>query len=198
MSTAEPVAWILAVRLSNAIEEMLVPLAESPAQFMLAGSLRRGCQQVHDLEYVAVPKVAEVRGDDLFGTPVNTNLMIDKLDRMLACGQIEKAIYSDGKTRWGTKYRGFMYGGVRHELFMTGGDTFGLHVVIRTGPAEFSKAFVIRLRAAGYEARGGQVFAQGRHTPIAVPTEQRMFELAGLKYIDPREREFATDQISQS
>ena len=195
MSTGTRTPWFKALSIAEDVEQLLRPTTE---RWLTAGSLRRGRSHVRDLEYVVVPRLAWVPGGDLFGTPQRTNLFLQVLDRLLAKGVIRQAIYSDGTHRWGSKYRGFEYHGIRHEVFSAEHDSFGLHTVIRTGPAAFSKAFVVRLRDQGYEARGGKVYAIGRKLPRSVPDERSVFKLARIPWIEPRDRDHAANRLRQA
>jgi DNA polymerase/3'-5' exonuclease PolX len=93
--------------------EIIRELLESQCrQIVIAGSLRRGKALVGDAEIVALPKYAP-------------NLLA-RLDRMVAEQLIVKAAYGEKRlTRWGDKYRGFVYQGLRIELFLAEPDNWG-------------------------------------------------------------------------
>ena len=91
-------------------------------EIVIAGSLRRGKALVGDGEIVALPKYAP-------------NLLA-RLDRMVAEQLIVKAAYGEKRTtRWGEKYRGFVYQGLRIELFVAEPENWGYILWLRTGPA---------------------------------------------------------------
>lgn len=62
----------------------------------------------------------------------------------------------------------------------------GSIMLIRTGPWEFSRRFVVSLRRNGLVHERGYVRRNGRVT--GCPDEQTAFELAGMKYLEPEKR----------
>lgn len=73
----------------------------------IAGSIRRRCPIVGDIEFVARPKFAP--GDtDLFGIPTHINLLWPRLDAMAALGEISYR-------KCGDVYRQFIWRDVQEE-----------------------------------------------------------------------------------
>ena len=153
------------------IREML---EDQCRQIVIAGSLRRGKALVGDAEIVALPKYAP-------------NLLA-RLDRMVAEQLIVKAAYGEKRTtRWGEKYRGFVYQGLRIEVFIAEENNWGYQLWLRTGPGE-ANAWVMQQcisRYAPYRAVDGYWtdVASGRR--IRTRDEAEMFKLLGINYIVP-------------
>lgn len=148
------------------------------ADWIVAGSVRRRCETVGDVEHVVVgPKVFEqldamIDADGLFAAPNPA---------------VSKAVYPGGTHRWGDRYRGVMFRGFRHELFMADRDNVGAILAIRTGPADYSRWLVTELRRRGTPMEGGYV----RHSSGAVlpcESEAAFFMRCGVRWVEPHKR----------
>lgn len=149
----------------------------------VAGSVRRGKAEVGDIEHVIIPAM---KGD--------VNLLWSRLEAMLPVeglfpkpGIVTKAVYSNGTNRWGPKYRGVMFNGFRHEIFLADDRNWGAILTIRTGPASFSEMMVTDLRKRGMRQEGGYVM-EGNDI-VNCPDERMFFQLCGVPYCEPRQRE---------
>lgn len=78
--------------------------------------------------------------------------------------------------------------GVNVDLFRFNDDNRGSMSIIRTGPAEFSKKFVIALKGKGLCHSNGYIKGGGDDTAIECPSERQAFEMAGMHYIEPENR----------
>jgi DNA polymerase/3'-5' exonuclease PolX len=157
----------------------------------VAGSVRRRVSTVGDIEHVVIPRRGECTPDGAM-FPVEADLVLAQLDSLLAEGRIEKAVYPDGKHRWGERYRGVMWHGVRHEVFIADAENWGSLLTIRTGPWEFSKRLVTQLYARGWHHEKGYVRylrgkCEGEVCPC--PDEARFFEMAGEAWKAPEYRQ---------
>lgn len=86
----------------------------------IAGSVRRGKPEVGDIEHVVMPKFGK-QGNELW-------MLLDSMlpdDGIEAAGIVEKAVYPNGTNRWGEKYRGVMFRGFRHEVFIADAMNWG-------------------------------------------------------------------------
>jgi hypothetical protein len=205
----------------------------------VAGSIRRGRSEVGDVEHLVIPRIGDLADPgDLFGETQPTNLLWHQLDAMVTVGHVQPHVYQTVRGpqhRWGELYRGVSFRGFNHEIWTASPQSWGSLLLIRTGPAEFSKAFVIALQARGYIHRDGFVRNKNLWTcscgwrgvsPIWMPTavkapnvrtnphggdeaahcpgctstatiepavvpcpdEKTAFALAGMPYLEPRER----------
>lgn len=158
---------------ADALVAELAPLCD---KIEVAGSIRRGKVEVGDLEIVAIPKPIV----DLFGTPTRRTL----IDDWLADQHIMPA-------KNGAKYKQLVYRGFQVDLFLATPDNWGLIFMLRTGPAEFSRAMVTLTAWGGYKpanltVSGGQVWRGG--SPLSVPDERTLFSFYGMAYIPPELR----------
>lgn len=156
-------------------ESVVFELADLCQKIEIAGSLRRGKIDVGDVEIVAWPKDAPT--------------LLARLDVLVATGKIKKSIYSDGRTRWGAKYRGLSVDGLRVEVFLADQHNWGYVYWLRTGPGEANQYVMQQLiyQNAPYRPIEGYWWA-GKHK-ISVPDEPTLFKLLGIpRVIPPSER----------
>ena len=155
-----------------------------------AGSLRRGEASVGDIEHVICT------GESVFHA-LDAMVAEEGLFDQAGPRAVSKAIYWSGGHqlhRWGDKYRGVMFEGVRHELFLATPLNFGLILAIRTGPAAFSRALVEAMNRGGmYRCEGGLVKIRATGTIVPVPTEAEFFGCCGLAWMPPETRRHAPE-----
>lgn len=154
-----------------------------------AGSFRRDSQSVGDLEIVAESREG-IREAGLFGASSVGDPVLPlwkAVDAALERGSIGKAEYGNGH-RWGDRYRGVMFRGVRFEIWRADADNWGSILAIRTGPQEFSQFLVTRLRDFGYHHEEGRVRRIEDGVIVPTPTEEEIFKLAGIGYLQPAQR----------
>ena len=193
-------------------EAMRDLLAGTYVRWDVAGSVRRQRPEVGDVEHVVQSRTAEVRVG-LFGVERTVNLLHDRLDALVAAGELAKHLYGDSGVRWGDRHRGVSFHGFAHELFIADGANYGPTLAIRTGPAEFSKRLVSGLLCRGLRNHEGYVWecdpcpscsdaqadrgidcwrcGRRRLVParrVSVPDERAYFELCGVGWIEPEGR----------
>lgn len=167
MSGGDPVSNKVAWRHADDLVRELDPLC---IQISKAGSLRRGKTTVNDVEIVVQPKRARE--------------FLARLDKWVIDGKVRKASYN-GETRWGPKYRGLMYEGIRFEFFLADEHNYGYILWLRTGPGDANHFVMTQIAAknAPYRARDGYWWIDGK--PIHVPDETEMFRLLGISTVIP-------------
>jgi len=164
----------------------------------VAGSLRRRLAYVHDIEVVVVPKIERVTGG-LFG---DDEVLVDRLDaRMTALldnDEVSKRLDRNGTPRWGPTLKYLEFRGVRVDLFCPEAERMGWILLLRTGPAAFSRQLVVErgkktkdgrpgLRPAHVRCDGGWLtWSSGEKIPT--PTEAEACRVLGIPYADPWER----------
>lgn len=158
-------------------------------RWLIAGSIRRKCPMVGDVEHVVMPN-----------PPGNANLFWRRLEALTsdpssmfdAVGgdsPFSKAVYSDGRFRWGPKYRGVMFDGLKHEIFLGNPSNWGCILAIRTGPAELGPRVMAKLNAQGVHKHDeGHIKLASTSEIVPVPTENVFFELCGEQYVEPEHR----------
>lgn len=164
-------------------------MAPHCARVEIAGSIRRGCPEVKDIEIVAVPLLKDEETPGLlFSEPVRTNLLYRWATRSgvnwikTGTSQIVPwTIKPDGKY-----WRGLLPAGIKLDLFIAEPDNFGLIFAIRTGSAEFTQALVTRAREVKLPSVDGYLTRDGERVPT--PEERDVFELLRLEWLDPARR----------
>jgi DNA polymerase/3'-5' exonuclease PolX len=153
--------------------DLLRPACE---RIEIAGSVRRECREVGDLELVAIPR----RTVNLLGEPDGSEL--------------DGVLYSWNFTlsKNGPKYKQFTYDGMQVDLFLAMPDNYGYILMIRTGPADFSRKMVTPrpygLKPPTVNVRDGYVYSVPLNNKLSVPSEQALFDLWGLDYLPPQAR----------
>jgi DNA polymerase/3'-5' exonuclease PolX len=179
-------------------------------RWSFAGSLRRECPEVGDVEHVVMANTGPAETGALFTEHVN--LLWHRLDQLVREGTVLKHLYPNNTVRWGEKYRGVNFRGHLHEIFLADQDNWGPTLAIRTGPAGFSRRLVIGLQKHGLRNKDGKVWrcqpcgwcdAPGadrgacRHCDgtgllcleaISVPDERQYLQLAGVGWVEPKNR----------
>ena len=167
-------------------ERLQTELAPFCHRIELGGSLRRRRPLVRDIELVAIariemsPPIIGLADSDLFPSPSIENLLWWKLNRMNV----------DYKKK-GEKYRQFFYQEICVDLFTAIPGNWGWIYAIRTGSADFSHHLAKALNKAGYTSREGWItrIDDPLQEPIQTMTEQDVFDLAGIPYREPNQRE---------
>jgi DNA polymerase/3'-5' exonuclease PolX len=146
----------------------------------IAGGIRRGKEEVHDAEIVAIPKL----GKDMFGEEVPGKSMIEDFFY-----QTQAILKKDGP-----RYKQIVRpeDGFSLDLFIVLPPAqWGVIFTIRTGPADFSK-WIVSKRAQGgalpsfAKVKDGAVIVDGQALPM--PEEIDFLDFLELGWIEPRER----------
>ena len=163
-------------------------LAPACRRIELAGSVRRGKPDVHDVEFVFEPKLG-LRAVDLFESET-----YPLTDDVLATLQEAGTLASDDKVkRWGPKYKRCVHvaSGLVIELFAADSENWGYILALRTGPYDFNKVLVRQPWHGGALPLGvrlvdGYVYRDGCRLPV--PTEEDFFTALNLPCWPPAER----------
>lgn len=151
----------------------------------VVGSVRRGEPIVHDVELLLEPKAA-THVIDLFGTTETMSLFEDRYKALVDGGYFTPVI-------GGFRLKRFVFREMSCEFFVCiPPSQWGLAQVIRSGPASFSHRLVTPRTQGGLCPIGLYVkdlcVHRGDNTVIPTPTEESVFELWGLSWIEPEER----------
>ena len=179
--------------LANEIIALLDPFCE---RIEIAGGLRRKKPSPHDIEIVLAPKY--LPGIDGFGSTdyeneVNTaDATIQKLikEGVFQNGEPDKA---GKRAPAGPKYYRLKFKGEKVDIFsVIEPAQWGTVFLIRTGDADFSHSFVLRLWKFGLRSRDGHIETDlgpnYAHEILPTPEESDCFELADMPYIEPEKR----------
>lgn len=172
-------------------------------QLIVAGSIRRRLATIGDIEIVAVPKVETlpIGFPDLFGDRAegDVDLLDAHLTMLLDTGRVQKRLDVNGSPRWGQTLKYLTYQGVRVDLFTPCVERLGWILMLRTGPAVFSRQLVVPKDRTTKDGRGGLLPIHIKPVDgwltyrtsgerIETTSEQSVFDLFGLPYREPWER----------
>lgn len=177
-----------ALAVARELQAVLEPVCK-PSRCVVAGSLRRGKQDVGDVEFLFVGR-KQVMRDGLFDVAV-IDLAERVIEKMLATGVLAKRLSAKGLPAWGEKNKLAVHvaSGVPIDFFSTTEENWFCSLVIRTGGAEMNRQLAMgalkierNLQAYG----PGVVLNSGR--VIRAESEEHLFELCGLRYRKPEDR----------
>jgi DNA polymerase/3'-5' exonuclease PolX len=150
-------------------ERVKAQLAPHCSRCEIAGSIRRRKPDCGDIEIVAIPKPYDV---GLFASGIAPIVeQWKKVRGELPCKYTQRLLPED----------------IALDLFFATLDNWGLIYAIRTGSAEYShRVLACGWVRAGYTSVGGMLTRHGEVVPC--PEERDLFRLAGVKWIEPEER----------
>lgn len=163
--------------IAGAVVEILKPHCH---RIEIAGSIRRECAIVGDIEICCIPK------------PYETGLFTSGLAEVVNEWQKVKGELEYGKTKYTQrllpgKLTGFPDKEIALDLFFAEADNWGNILLIRTGDWEFSKKFMGKIIAQrGYKHEEGYLKHKDRIIPC--PEEKDLFLRMGVKWIEPKNR----------
>lgn len=162
----------------KAAQEAVDVIAPYCDRVVIAGSIRRRCPAVNDLEIVCIPRV---EGGGFFGDiPTRSPEFVEAVNAWPAIR---------GKAEDGRYTRRIMPAGEELDLFITDPDRWGLILAIRTGSAEFSRRVLAGgWTSRGYHSDGGVLYDSAGH-PTYIREEEHLFTLLGIPWVDPWLRE---------
>ena len=166
-TTRRPLAE--ALNIATSIVAELGPHCE---RIEIAGSIRRQRPTIGDIEIVCVP--APYDASPLFRSGIA--LVVEQWEKVrgeLPCRYTQRLHPS----------------GMKLDLFMPDPAGFGLCMAIRTGSAEWShQVLAAAWVRAGFKSEEGVLRDRdGRAHPA--PTERELFDLIGLRWVEPVDRE---------
>lgn len=170
-------------------------LGQACKRIEVAGSVRRCKDEVKDIEFVAIPNLelmpTIIKAE--FGKPVPKQyktFLDELLDKQV---QYEKIKFQKN----GDKYKKFklLDWNVSVDLFLVLPPAmWGVQYLIRTGPADFSHWMVTQKRYGdalpnSCRVKDGAVWDEGDNSKYNIHEEIDYFNLCGLGWLEPHERE---------
>ncbi len=177
-------------------EKLVERLAPACARIEIAGSLRRRCPYAGDIELVAIPKFER----PVLGVTKQEEWDWSALDHLLA--QWDRAKQIDivkgsklrGRDRKYTQFVFVSNTGQQYtvDLFLQPDPaTWGVNLLIRTGSQDFSRRMVTPKAKGGWmpnELNVADARVWRGPEALATPEERTVFELWGMAYVRPEER----------
>ncbi len=176
-----------AEQVADDLVRLLAPRCE---RIQIAGSIRRKRPQVKDIELLCVSKAWS--SQDLFGGLATNGYELDlKLDELVADGSVlKKRPNKAGRYSYGEKNKLLTHvpSGIPVDIFSAPATNWGMALVVRTGPKEMNIRMMARFKEMGMRghAYGGVTDQDG--TEIECPSEAKVFELLGWRYVPPESR----------
>ena len=168
-------------------ETFIADIKDTCEQIEIVGSLRRHKMAVNDIDIIAIPKFIQEEDETLFGEPVHTNLLDQRLSQFCFKGLL--TLESNGskiirfiKTVDGEE--------VPIDVYIANKQTWWTLMLIRTG----SKIHNIKLARRALEmhmqlkADGTGLLSPGGSI-IPIEGEEQVFKLLNLPYRMPEDRE---------
>jgi len=181
---------------ANAVAtELLIALRDSCARAVVAGSIRRERPDVGDIEILYISKIAEATWPgELIPRPGHiAELEIEDLVRR---GVLARRPLKNGRTAFGAvnKLMVHVASGIPVDLFSTTEGCWWNYLVCRTGGAVSNMRIATAAKAKGLKwtpyGPGFEVICgHGMRRLEMVSSEQDVFRIAGLPYLQPWERE---------
>jgi len=173
--------YTIAKKGADRIVEILSPFCE---KIEIAGSIRRQKQKdIKDVEVVCIPK--QVDGP---GTLMEPTKLYRHPGFAYALDGWQK-VKGDAST--GKYCQRILPGAWTLDVFIATPTNWGWMLMLRTGSSEFNRFVMLeKLKQNGVHSIDGNLVRGGE--VLETPTEDFVFELAGMKPIPPRMRDFVT------
>lgn len=163
-----------ALKIANRVKEQLAPHCE---KIHLVGSLRRRKPEVKDIEFVIVPKEYDT---GLFASGIAPVVnQWPKIKGDLPCKHTARQLPE----------------GINLDLYICEQGNYGYMVAIRTGPSDYSKYLMARIKQRGLTPKDGWLWRKSPRgmNPIATPTEEIFYRMIGVKREAPHLRHAPND-----
>lgn len=162
--------------IAQAFVELMAPHSD---KIEVGGSVRRGRPVVKDIEIVCLPKYTNpaTRSSSWCMALFTKTTILKGKNGHKNKGGLNTA-----------RYIQLRYKGAIIDLFMATEDNYGWIKLIRTGDRDFSMLMVMKLKERGIVSKEGYLYDSKNGTLQVVPTEEEVFELAGMDYIAPEKR----------
>ena len=152
-----------ALEIAEKVKALLAPHCE---RIEIAGSIRRKKPEVKDIEIVAIPKPYDIGLFESGITPVVNQWQ--KIKGELPCKYTQRLLPE----------------GITLDLFFAEHENWGYILAIRTGSADYShKVLATAWVECGFKGVDGYLSANGKR--IAVYEEKDLFDLIGVRYVEP-------------
>jgi DNA polymerase/3'-5' exonuclease PolX len=169
--------------------EICLRLADDCVRLELAGSLRREKQEVGDVEILYIPDF-KTEKDGLFDTK-QVNRADEVLAHLLETGIIAKRRNVNGSEMWGEKNKLAVHvaSGIPIDFFCTSEKNWWVSLVVRTGSKETNLRLTTGAIKLGRTLNAyGCGVAESDGNVIPATSEQHVFQLCGVPYLEPINR----------
>ena len=184
MSTGPRLPLSVAETVALRIVSSLKPWCE---RIEVAGSIRRKCPDVGDIEIVCVPKMVEAAPASMFEPPEKVCAVNVEIDYLLSSGLLAPHPV-DPKNGQRYKKLWIPHAEIQLDLFIVRPPAeWGPILTIRTGPAAYSQALVTGLHPRGLRCEGGRVLDRNDDL-VTCPEERDFLRVCGVPWTEPEAR----------
>ncbi|MEW6307193.1 MAG: hypothetical protein AB1705_27385 [Verrucomicrobiota bacterium] len=158
----------------------------------LVAALATSCERIEIAGSIRTTRPTLPPGE-IFPIDAPVNLAREVIDGLLAGGVLDKRLNIAGVSSWGEKNKLAVHlaSGIPVDLFATHRHSWWNYLVCRTGGAATNTRIATSAQARGLKwhpyADGFEDLGTGEI--IRVRSEEEVFSTAGLKYLDPTERD---------
>ncbi len=161
-------------------EEVGERLSPGCQRITIAGSIRRRKSDVNDIELLVIP-----------WRSVSVDMLDHEVKRLISQGILNYRLNKLGRRTYGLKNKLMLHvpSGIGVDIFSTDELCWPMSLVIRTGGKETNKRLATAAINKGWHL---QAYGTGFSTPqgdITCKSERDVFELVGMRYLEPWERE---------
>lgn len=160
----------------------------------IAGSIRRGKPDPHDIELVAIPKIhVQERQVDMFTKEFDEiDILSSVLEGEKANGRVVDRLDKNGRPAWGPRFKRLLYRGYPVDVFIVRPPAqWGVIFAIRTGPWDFGRKVVTSRLQGGFMPVGMRVVdgaLERGGEAVETPEEEDYFAALDVPCWPPSER----------
>jgi len=163
--------------------EVCEHFAGSVQRIVVAGSVRRRCKEVHDLDIIAIPRFSTAPPRTLFGGPEQISEVDRALDKLIGDGKIDMMQRGEKAIRFCLRSHP-----ITVDFYLASQETWATLLLIRTGSRDHNIFLCSRARALGMHLKAdGSGLFRGDQL-IASDSEQSIFRELGLDFSPPEGR----------
>jgi len=159
-----------ATLIANELVNKLRPLCD---RVEVAGSIRRGRANVHDIDIVAIPNEEKLLAAGYFGRQ-----------------HLVGALAQPGNIKNGNSIASFNFKGINVDIYWATHSSWGTLLLIRTGSKQHNIKLCTLAKSRGWQLKAsGEGLFDAYKRRIAGNGEEGVFTALGLPFIPPGERE---------
>lgn len=201
MSQGKPIPLADGEPIARRLRTLLEPAC---TRIEVAGSIRRQKPLVADIEIVAIARIDEVDGGDLWATKVEVDQLEHLLVDLSAAGVVTLRDVEnhradgtvDTSRRNGPRYKALVFEGLPVDLFIVRPPAdWGVIFALRTGPGDWNTRLVTDCKRFMRRVENDQVWDFGKRIPC--PEEADFFRALGQPWVEPPDRRVSRVDLRQ-
>lgn len=153
--------------------KVVATLRDHCERIAIAGSVRRQVHYPHDVEIVCIPKKHAGRPTTQF---------------CLAVQSLGKILKGKKRGIHNAKYLRLWVNEEHVDLFIVEPDVWGMQLLIRTGPADYSRHILAEFNKRGFHSENA-VLSNASGKELCFGEEADIFEFLNFDYVHPTDRQ---------